>query len=188
MFFNKEYSECKLEDLKFKDLTEEDLEVFTSHIKRRIHEWIAMITAAALGVFALVYAWFLSHNGTAYSIVVSVLALILFGVAWAMGGHPTLKAKGSIRGEVESSRYESAANGEANSAVDYFANIAFASSKQRVVDLKVPAFKEHKSRLTSQEHCPKEGTEVVIYKLSRRKYMFVYPKFAKKQNHFFYKA
>lgn len=182
MFLGKDYSECKIKELKFNELTMEDLEALQAYTKRRPGEMICGVIAAALAVFLLVWAWILSGNGLWYGVAVSVLSLILLVVAWSFAGKLKLNAKGAIHGEIETASYESAANGEATDAVDYFATIVFPSSKQRVVHQQVPRI------LFPKQHGPKEGTEIIIFKLSGKKHIPVYPKYAKKQRRMTYKG
>lgn len=186
--FGREFTECTLKDLKFKDLTEEDQEILVAHARRRPSEWACILGAAAIALFLIVYAWLLNDNGIAYKLTITVLGLVLFGVSWLFAGNPKIKARGSIRGEIESSHYVMTSAGDnANQVVDYLATINFNSSKQKIIDQKVPGAKEHKTKLTAQEHCPPEGTEILVLKISSKKYMLILPKYAKKQRRFYVK-
>lgn len=185
--FGKEYRECNLDVLKYNDLSEENQEVLQAHAKRRLGEWACVLGAGAVALFILVYAWFLNDNGIAFKLIVSVLGLLLFGLAWLFAGKPKLKAKGAISGEIESCRFETTQETDSKIAVDYIATINFKSSSQKLVEQKVPGIKARINKLNPQEQCPKEGTEVLVLKISSKKYMIIYPKYAKKQSRFYIK-
>lgn len=186
--FGREYKECNIDTLKYKDLSEDDQEVLQAHAKRRLGEWACVLGAAAVALFILVYAWLLNDNGIAFKLIVSVLGLLLFGLAWLFAGKPKLKAKGAISGEIETCRFETKQDKEsAKITIDYIATIVFKSSNQMLVEQKVPGTKARINKLKPQDQCPKEGTDVTILKISSKKYMIVYPKYAKKQSRFYIK-
>lgn len=171
---DEEYVICKLDELKFEELTQDDKKILAKYLKRKPIDWIFGLGMIALGTGLLVWAWLLSHNGIGYGICVSVLSIILFVVAWGIIRKPNLSAGGAIHGEIEAYRYQSALSGYSNAA-DYFANITFDSSKQRLYDSRVPeGFGDKKGVTPKENHFPRKGVEIVIFQYNKR-YLFVYP-------------
>lgn len=177
-----EYSECKVPELKFEKLTEGDLEVLKAYAKKSPAEIIGGVSAAIIGLILLVWAWVFSQNGLGYSIAFSLLTLIIFYLAWLWAGKKNIKAVGVAKGVINSSRYESAKNGEACDAVDYYATVIFGKSNQKITNLQVPRI------LSVKENCPKEGTEIDVFKLSDKKYILVYPEYKRNQKGLTYKC
>lgn len=174
---DEEYILCKLEELQFEPLTEEDKRVIETHLKRGPFHWVIGLAMVAMGICFLTWAWILSHNGVGYAVLVTILSLIIFAVAWTMClRKPDAKAKGAIHGEIASYRYE-ASKTDCNTAADYYADIIFDSSKQKVSNVHVPEGFNNKSEGSAKDnHFPREGAEVIIYKCdSKYPYTFVYP-------------
>lgn len=181
MINSSDFSKCKIEDLKFEALNAKDQEVLNTYAKRSAGAIIGGVIAAAFGAGLLVWAWVFSQNGIGYSIAVSVLSLIVFIVAWSIGGKKSNKAQGVIHGEIESSFYQSARNGSACEAVDYFATVAFPSSEQKVVNMRIPAMLSMKGGLA------KEGTEIAVFKMTDSSCAIVFPECAGAQARLIYK-
>ena len=174
---DEEYIQCKLEELQFKELTEEDERVLETHLKRGPLHWIIGLAMIAMGIGFLVWGWLLSHNGVGYAVSVTVLCLIFFAVAWTeFLRKPNAKAQGAIHGEIESYRCE-ASKTDSNSAADYYADITFDSSKQRISNVRVPeGYNNRREESPKDNHFPREGSEIIIYKCeSKYPYTFVYP-------------
>lgn len=187
---DEEFTLCKLEELQFEELTKDDKSLLETHLKRGLPHWIIGLFLLALGIGFLMWAWIFSHNGIAYAIIMSILSMIFFIVSWTeFLRKPNLKADGTIHGIIESYRYEASKN-DFNNAADYYADIVFASSKQRVLNLRVPeGFQDKRKGTIKDNHFPKEGAEIVIFKSTSKKiYTFVYPKCAKNTYKFKIKA
>lgn len=176
-----DFSNCKIEDLKFEPLSEEDQNTLNAYAKRSASQIVWTVIAVVFAAALLIWAWLLSHNGIGYSIAVSVLSLLVLGGAGVIGRKHNNKAQGAIHGVVETSFYQSAKVGSACDAVDYFATVAFPSSEQRMVNMEVPGLYASRGGLV------KEGTELIIYKLSDNSCVIVYPEHASEQESFAYK-
>lgn len=179
---DEEYIQCKLDELQFEELTEEDKNVLQTHLRRGPFHWIFGIATVMLGVNLLVWAWLLSHNGIGYGVAATILSLILFFAAWNMFLHkPKTNAIGVIHGEIEEYRYQASRFYDSMRAAEYYADITFDSSKQRVSNILVPeGFRNKGKSLPKENHFPQKGAEIIIYKYDKKyPYTFVYPEASK---------
>lgn len=178
---DEEFTLCKLEELQFEELTEEDKKLIETHFKRGPIHWIIGLAMIAMGLGFLVWAWVLSRNGIGYAVAVTILSLIFFAVSWTeFLRKPDAKAQGAIHGIVEAYRYEASKN-DFNNAADYYADILFASSMQKVSNIRVPeGFRDKREGAHKDNHFPREGAEIIIYKCdSKYPYTFVYAECSK---------
>lgn len=181
MVNSSDFMSCEIEDLKFEALNAKDQEALNAYTKMSAAHIAVVVISAVIAAALLIWAWLLSHNGIGFSIAVSVLSLIVFGAGWSIGGKKNNKAQGAVHGVIETSFYRSAQNGSSCDAVDYFATVAFPSSEQRVVNMKIPAVYALKGGLA------KEGAEIIIFKMSDNTCAVVYPEHPADQERYTYK-
>lgn len=179
-YIDEDYVLSKLKELQFEKLTAEDEWALETHLKRGPLHWIIGLAMVAGGICFLAWGWIFSHNGTGYAVAATMFSVIFFAVAWtAFLRKPNAKAKGAIHGEIVSYRYE-ASKTDCNTAADYYADIVFDSSKQRISNVHVPEGYQNKGEGTAKDkHYPQNGAEIIIYKCdSKYPYTFVYPECA----------
>lgn len=154
-----EFKKCRLEDVKFEALNEEERRIVADIRKWRPWQTVftVFIAVAALGL--LVWAWILSHNGIAYSICFTVLSLfILFG-GWLFAGRNRVVMESAAHGVLKNAYFDDTSMEQVDTVL-YYATIDFPSSGQEVAGVNIP--------LTYTRRLPEDGTEVILFKTRRR--------------------